>query len=555
MKFFRIVLSSAGLAMMVQPVAWGQLTPPAPPQMEAASSARRVAPQTIHQPTYGYAEALEVDSTPAIPTAFGSECGCEPECETVGCDPTCESVGCDPAVGCGCCDEEKKKALAAAAAGAHKGVYYANDFSYLKDPCYKGSELGDSLKGMKINDWLTIDVGGEYRARFHSEQNMRGLGLTGRDDDFLLHRNRVYLNAKIGDRARFYAEYIDAVSFYEDFGPRPIEENRSDVLNFFADLTLLDDCKGKLIGRIGRQELLYGEQRLVSPLDWANTRRTFDGVKLMWQGKDWNVDGFWTRPVIVDTHNFDNPDNQQQFYGLWATYKGFENDQLDLYWLGYENSELSNFAVRNRTLGTFHYQTVGARYLAGKGPTQALLQGAYQFGQNDGENDHSAGFFVIGAGHKFEDVSWSPQVWLYYDWASGDADNLPYNQLFPLAHKYLGFMDFFSRSNIEDINATLALSPHKKVKLLAWYHLFYLQDGDDVAYNIVGRPISPVAGGSQYLGQELDLIAQYTFGPRSNIIFGYSHFFTGDWYETNPVASTGFTGDADFFYTQYTLQF
>ncbi len=29
------------------------------------------------------------------------------------------------------------------AAGSHKGLYYANDFSYLKDPCYEGCYLGD----------------------------------------------------------------------------------------------------------------------------------------------------------------------------------------------------------------------------------------------------------------------------------------------------------------------------------------------------------------------------------------------------------------------------
>jgi hypothetical protein len=33
--------------------------------------------------------------------------------------------------------------------------------------------------------------------------------------------------------------------------------------------------------RVGRQELLYGSQRLISTLDWANTRRTFQGENLL----------------------------------------------------------------------------------------------------------------------------------------------------------------------------------------------------------------------------------------------------------------------------------
>ena len=31
------------------------------------------------------------------------------------------------------------------------------------------------------------------------EQNIRGLGLTGNDDDFLLQRTRLFVNAKYGD--------------------------------------------------------------------------------------------------------------------------------------------------------------------------------------------------------------------------------------------------------------------------------------------------------------------------------------------------------------------
>ena len=73
-------------------------------------------------------------------------------------------------------------------------------------------------------------MGGQYRARYQGEQNMRGLGLTGIDDNFLLHRTRLFMNAKYGDSFRGYVEYIDAQSNYENFPIRIIEENRSDLL-------------------------------------------------------------------------------------------------------------------------------------------------------------------------------------------------------------------------------------------------------------------------------------------------------------------------------------
>ena len=65
-------------------------------------------------------------------------------------------------------------------------------------------------------------------------------------------------------------------------------------------------------------------------------------------------------------------------------------------------------------------------------------------------------------------------------------------------------------------------------------------------------PIVP--GGSQYLGQELDLTATYNINARMSLLLGYSHFWSGSWFNTNPSALP-FRGDADFFYTQYHFNF
>lgn len=79
----------------------------------------------------------------------------------------------------------------------------------------------------------------------------------------------------------------------------------------------------------------------MSPLVWANTRRTFEGGKLMWQSDNWHVDGFWTRPLRRFISKLDTPSQDQQFYGMWGTYRGFEKDFLDVYWLASDNDEQS----------------------------------------------------------------------------------------------------------------------------------------------------------------------------------------------------------------------
>lgn len=38
-----------------------------------------------------------------------------------------------------------------------------------------------------------------------------------------------------------------------------------------------------------------------------------------------------------------------------------------------------------------------------------------------------------------------------------------------------------------------------------------------------------------YLGQELDFLATWNMNDRMSWLFGYSHYFTGPWYRTNPT--------------------
>ncbi len=443
-----------------------------------------------------------------------------------------------------CCSKKKKEALQKAVAGAYKGLFYDNNFDYLCDPCYQGWFPGENLKRLGIGHCMTLDVGGQYRARQHSERNLRLLGLTGIDDDFLLHRARIYTNLEIGRRIRFYFEYLDAVSEFENFGPRPIEENRSDVQNLFLDAVLLSGGPGTLTGRAGRQELLYGAQRLVSPLDWANTRRTFDGGKFMWSGRKWNIDTFWTRPLKRDFRQFDSANLDQQFYGIYSTYKGFKKDIAEVYWLGLDNDVFG-----------FRYDTIGGRYYGHCGDWLMELEAGYQFGTNANDSSHSAGAVTMGVGRKFKHA-WNPALWVYYDFASGTnatgAGN-GWHHNFPLAHKYLGFMDLFGRRNIETPNVQLTLQPHKRVKFLLWYYYFFLENKNDTPYSVTMTPFfGGVTPGSADLGHEIDTLFTFTVNPRMNIVFGYSRFFSGRYYNTPGLP---FSGDADFFYTQYQWNF
>jgi hypothetical protein len=89
------------------------------------------------------------------------------------------------------------------------------------------------------------------------------------------------------------------------------------------------------------------------------------------------------------------------------------------------------------------------------------------------------------------------------------------------------------------------MKPHAKWDFLCWYWNFMDNQAEDIVPSIGGTPVQSTT--SSDLGDELDLIAKYAINPRSNVLFGYSHFWRG-----NKILAPE---DADFFYTQWELNF
>jgi hypothetical protein len=459
---------------------------------------------------------------------------------------------CQPADECNCpaCQAAKKAAdLKKAIAAAYAPVFYNNNFAYINNPVYNDWYPGDRFKQISMGDCWVVDLGGQFRTRFQHEQNIRGLGLTGRDDDFLLYRTRLFANARYSNWFRFYGEYIDAESNYEQFPPRSIEVNRSDMLNLFTDFKLMEEF-GDLWFRAGRQELLYGSQRLISPLDWANTRRTFDGFKFFFVGDDWNLDFFYTRPVIVNPVQFDSPSYDQEFFGAWATYKAIRNQTIDLFALQYNNAAGAN---------NFQFISLGGRWLGSQDSWLWEAEGATQFGENTNGSNHAAGFATGGIGYKWADRCWTPTLWAYYDWASGGnvvGGGNGFNHLFPLAHRYLGYMDLYGRSNIQSPNVQLTFQPAQKLNVQIWYYYLFLDTRADTPYNVNMTPFAPgYTPISRDLGHEIDLLATITLNARMDVVLGYSHFISGDYYRNAPPGAVPYRGNADFFYAHYQWNF
>ena len=490
----------------------------------------------------------------------GCDAGCVDACDALPCDAfdSCDGSGCGK--GCG------------------EGGLCSSLFDNLPTgSCLQDIVLcpDDSCDGS--GNALTVSGGAAIRYRYYNEDNrLRPPGPGGvRQSAYSQWRTTPFVELSWGDDITAFAEGIDAANFGEDNGVPilPIDENRYDMLRYWADVKLFEGDNGNLRGRIGRQFLLYGDQHVLSPLAWANTFRNFEGGRLFWESENWDIDAFAMRgvngpagqaPAQFRFNQYDTPDQSRYLLGTYATYHGLENGKLDLFWL--QNHEQEPLA--GRTDGNRH--TIGARYYNTRTTKRCDkvvrtwkndFQGGYQFGTdtiaglNGGnEGDVSAFFLSANSTYIWNDLPWSPSLGGVFWYGSGDDDptdgdiGTVYTN-YPLGHAYWGLADNFSGQNLIDYAVIGSVKPTKKLTLLAGFHIFDKASGEDAIYNIANVRLGGANGTAntdESIGTELDLLATYQASPNLQLQAGYFWFWYGD-----AVAESGGgvpNADSDTFY-------
>ncbi|MEZ6126835.1 MAG: alginate export family protein [Planctomycetaceae bacterium] len=418
------------------------------------------------------------------------------------------------------------------------------------------------------DDWKGR-VGGASRFRFIDERNRLRPPVPAGRSTYNQYRFTPFAELTYSKNLQLYVQAIEAQTFNADLPELQIDENRADLLQFYADVKLADsDSKGALRLRVGRQMLSYGSQHLISPLAWANTFRNFEGFRLYYDDKDFSVDAFAVQPVNGASGNlnrptsYDTPDQSRWFSGIYAVNKNAPGGTLDLYWLWLnERADAPNLIDGNRH--TFGTRYAGKKKLSDKGSPSVTgtwdLEGALQFGQEDfltGLNQNiRAGFISLNAGVSLDDVTWKPALAGIFYYGSGDRNpvngtNNTFSTLFPLGHAYWGQIDNFNGSNLIDYGLHLTVKPTEKLTFLTGTHWFTKASRQDAIYNIAGVPFGgavPTAGGN--LGTELDLVATYQLRKDLQLQAGYFWFWYGNAVNGHPVPAVANRSDAHMFYS------
>lgn len=408
----------------------------------------------------------------------------------------------------------------------------------------------ERLKRIELGDCWLFSTGGQFWIRTMHEHNSR---LTEADNNYELVRTRIFGDLMYGDLARVYGEFLWADSFSEDLPPLAIDANRGDILNLFADVNLFEYEGHPVFVRAGRQELQFGSQRLISALDWANTRRTFDGVRAFRTGEKWDWSAFYTQFVPAVANQFDRPDEHQDFAGSWLTYRPRAGQSLDFYYLFLQNT---NAVVQQgivRAPADIH--TVGTRWAGDRDGFLWDYESMLQLGDQQGA-DLVAGAASAGMGRHLADWWGTPSAWIYYDYASGDTSPnqgqfTTFNQLYPFGHYYLGWLDQVGRQNIQDLNAHLNFYPAPWVTVLLQYHHFWLASPTDALYNPAGTAIrrDPTGAAGRNVGDELDVVVNFHTSRYADVLLGYSKLYGGGFLER--TAGPNQAADSEFFHLMY----
>jgi hypothetical protein len=434
--------------------------------------------------------------------------------------------------------------------------FYDADYRYLENPRFGEFDLFSPLKRIHPTDAWLLSFGGEERLRFMDE-NGGYQQITGKVNPETWYRSRVYADVWYRDLFRVYVEMSDARVFNDSLPPLSTDVDRADFLNLFADAKLFSIAEQPAYLRVGRQELYFGSQRLVSPSDWSNVRRTFQGARAFWLGRKWTVDAFWVQPVLIEPTTLDSPDRNQNFSGLWTTYRPRKGQSIELYYLDLDNRNIRAAIGREGVPGFFNVSTLGSRY---SGDYRGLLwdfEGMYQFGFWSNQID-SAGAVSTGIGYQFANVPMNPQFWIYNDWASGGQNPLTgnvhgtFDQLFAWGHLYFGYLDLVGRQNIDDVSMQFGFFPTKWILTTVQNHVFHLVSPRDALYNSAGTPIrsSPTGTAGTYVGDEIDFTTNFHLDTHNDIFLGYSKLFAGEFIHRTAGPQTG----PSLFYIQYSLK-
>ncbi len=418
-------------------------------------------------------------------------------------------------------------------APAYSLLRFEEDYRYLRDPA-KHTDVWDPLKYIPIDSdrgWY-LSLGGELRERFeyYSSPNFSLQGQSA--NGYLLSRTLLHADLHVGDYLRTFFELGSHFASWKDAAAPPYLD-RWDLQQAFVDVRLPLRAEEDLdpVLRIGRQEMVFGAQRLVSIRDAPNVRRAFEGIRLGDTIGGVRIDALLTRPVLLRTGAFDDTANDAQ--ALWGVYttasvKLLPGAKADLYYLGFENET----AIYAAGMGPERRHTIGTRFFGGAAGWDWDWEVLYQFG-TFAQQDIQAWGLSTDTGYTRDIMGWKVRIGLKADIGSGDRNAGDgtlgtLNALFPKL-AYFNQAALFGPSNVMDLQPTFSVQPNERFKVTVGYNPLWRATTQGAIYTGAGLPIAGTAGQpGRFTAHQLSVDLTWQLDRHVQLTTGYVHVDTAD---------------------------
>ncbi len=422
-------------------------------------------------------------------------------------------------------------AVAQSEAPVYKPSRYDEDYSYLHDPA-RQTDFWDPLKyiplGSDPNTYLSF--GGELRERFdHFDSPFFSLRRRN-SEDALLHRLLLSADLHLGEQFRAFVQLGDHLQAGRGNLRSPTDLNRLDIQQAFMDLNLTQLPADGATLRVGRQEMAFGSQRLVSVRESPNIRRSFDGGRAFYREGEFRLDAFVTKPVQNKPGTFnDQPDESQLFWGLYAVTPVAFVPSLyaDLYYLGLDRKN----ALFDEGIAREQRHSIGTRLWGNSKQWDYNTELVLQVG-SFGSQDILAWTAASDTGYTFEQTPMRPRLGLKANIASGDENRKDgtlgtFNPLFP-KNAYFSEADLITPANFFDLYPTVTVHPAFGVDVTIGVDVLWRESTHDALYRV---PLIPLVRGDQsnarYIGSGFDLDAGWQIDQHVKVSAAYVHFFAG----------------------------
>ncbi len=332
---------------------------------------------------------------------------------------------------------------------------------------------------------------------------------------FISQRARLIFDYK-KDNITLYTSVQDIRTWGDE---EPLKDNPGLSVNeLWVELGL----KKNFFLKLGRQELVYDDHRLLGNLDWANSTRSHDALVIKYIDKqkkfNWHFGGAYNQsgePLFETGYNLKN----YKFLVFSWLKKEFKNSSLSA--TAIVNGLSSAVANSGRSKASF---TFGPLYNFQNNNFKALLGTYYQTGKT--ENNLLLGSYMINAYGELHNKQLL--VGIGFDYLSGNKDNTPVNRshsfstLYATNHKFYGYMDYFTnipadtkQHGLIDPYLRIGVVSAKSLRSTLDVHHFYLA-------NTIGSGLSKM---QKRLGDEFDLLMEYQPSAIINVQAGYSMMF------------------------------